>query len=171
MFRGMLLLVACLFVPSAAFAQARTDDPIRELLSEVRLLRQALERAATTGTRIQLLVARLQLQEQRISDLSRRLDGVRSELRDIERGLAPMGQQLESFEEAVAQGTDADERRAAEQQVAVMKAQLAGMDRRRQELTSDEALLSQQLSAEQNRWVDFNERLEQLEQSLARERR
>lgn len=167
----MLLLAGCLLaISSAVFAQARTDDPIRELLSEVRLLRQSLERAATTGTRIQLLVARVQLQEQRMGDLSRRLDSVRSEMRDLERGTGPMGQQVESFEETVAQTADPEERRAAEQQVAMMKTQLAGMERRRQDLTNDEAFLSQQLSTEQNRWADFNERLEQLEQSLVRER-
>jgi chromosome segregation ATPase len=173
MLRAILLLtVSLVAVPSSAVAQARTDDPIRELLSEVRLLRQALERAATTGTRIQLLVARVQLQEQRVGDLSRRLDGARSELRDLERVLAPTGQEVESFEEKAAQSTDPQERRGAEQHAARMKVQLAGMERRRQELTNDDAMLSQQLSTEQNRLADFNERLEQLEQSLiVREKR
>ena len=169
MVRATLLLMMCVVLsPAAARAQARPDDPIRELLSEVRLLRQALERAATTGTRIQLLVARVQLQEQRISDLSRRLDGVRSELRDIDRGLAPMSEQLASFEEAASGSDDPQERKAAEQQVGMMKAQVTGMERRRQELTTDEAFLAQQLATEQNRWVEFNERLEQLERSLAK---
>jgi uncharacterized coiled-coil protein SlyX len=169
MLRGTLLLMLslCAFAPIAA-AQTRPDDPLRELLAEVRLLRQALERAATVGTRIQLLVARVQLQEQRISDLSRRLDSVRSELRDMERGLGPMSEQLASFEESAAESDDPRERKAAEQQVGMMKAQVSAMERRKQELTTDEAFLAQQLATEQNRWVEFNQRLEQLEQSLVK---
>jgi chromosome segregation ATPase len=168
MIRGTLFLIVCLFtIPCSSAAQTtRSDDPIRELLSEVRLLRQALERAATTGTRIQLLVARVQLQEQRISDLSRRLDSVRAELRDLDRGIAPMSEQMAAFEESISTTENANERQAAEQQVAMFKAQVAAMERRRQELTSDEAFLAQQLSTEQNRWAGFNERLEQLERSL-----
>jgi hypothetical protein len=167
--RGFLLLIACLFATLPAFAAQAppADDPIRELLSEVKLLRQALERAATTGTRIQLLVARVQLQEQRISDLSRRLDSVRAELRDLDRATAQTNQQLIMFEQAAAESSDRLEREAAEQQAATMKAQIAAMERRKQEITGDEAFLAQQLSTEQNRWLDFNDRLEQLERSLS----
>jgi hypothetical protein len=49
-----------------------------------------------------------------------------------------------------------------------MKAQVSAMERRKQELTTDEAFLAQQLATEQNRWVEFNQRLEQLEQSLVK---
>ena len=168
MLRRWLLLAVCLFVvPSVAFAQARTDDPIRELLTEVKLLRQALERASTVGTRIQLLVARVQLQEQRIGDLSRRLDGVRSELRDVERELNVMSPQVTAMQEA-AQAEDPNDRRAAEQAAATLNSQLEALERRRQELTGEEGLLSQQIAAEQGRWIDFNNRLEELEKALAR---
>jgi chromosome segregation ATPase len=168
MLRRWLLLAVCLFVvPSVAFAQARTDDPIRELLTEVKLLRQALERASTVGTRIQLLVARVQLQEQRIGDLSRRLDGVRSELRDVERELNVMSPQVTAMQEA-AQAEDPNDRRAAEQAAATLNSQLEALERRRQELTGEEGLLSQQIAAEQGRWIEFNNRLEELEKALAR---
>jgi len=166
MVRGCVLLVVCLFVvPPAALAQARTDDPIRELLSEVRLLRQALERASTVGTRIQLLVARVQLQEQRIGDLSRRLDAVRAELREVEREISGVTPQVEMMTEA-AQTEDVNERRAAEQAASMVRAQLDALERRRQELAGEEGLLSQQIAAEQGRWTDFNTRLEELEKTL-----
>jgi len=163
--RILLLTVALLWAQPLA-AQPQAADPIRELLVEVRLLRRTLERAATTGARIQLLVGRVQLQEQRISDVSRTLDGARSELRDLDRGIDALGRQLTSFEETAANSVDAAERRAAEQQAALVKGQLSGMERRRQELLAEEAFLSQQLTGEQNRWAELNERLEQLERSL-----
>lgn len=169
MTRGCLLLtVLLLTVPSLASAQAaRADDPIRELLSEVKLLRQALERASTVGTRIQLLVARVQLQEQRIGDLSRRLDGVRAELRDVERESNALAPQVAAMQET-AQAEDLHERRAAEQAAAMLNSQAEALERRRVELTNEEGLLAQQIAAEQGRWTDFNNRLEQLERSLAK---
>jgi chromosome segregation ATPase len=168
MLRGCLILSLCLFaVPSRADAQSRTDDPIRELLSEVKLLRQALERASTVGARIQLLVARVQLQEQRIGDLSRRLDGVRSELRNVEREATLMGPQVQAMQEAQ-QTEDPNDRQAAEQAAATLNAQVEALERRRQELASEEGFLSQQISAEQGRWTEFNSRLEDLERSLQR---
>lgn len=169
MTRGCLLLtVLLLTVPSLASAQAaRADDPIRELLSEVKLLRQALERASTVGTRIQLLVARVQLQEQRIGDLSRRLDSVRAELRDVERESNALAPQVAAMQET-AQAEDLHERRAAEQAAAMLNSQAEALERRRVELTNEEGLLAQQIAAEQGRWTDFNNRLEQLERSLAK---
>jgi uncharacterized coiled-coil protein SlyX len=166
MIRGCLLLTVFLFaVPLPGFAQTRTDDPIRELLSEVKLLRQAVERAATVGTRIQLLVARVQLQEQRIGELSRRLDSVRAELRDVEREVTALAPQVASMQEA-AQAEDPNERRAAEQAAAMLNSQLETLERRRQELSGEEGLIAQQIAAEQGRWTDFNTRLEALERSL-----
>ena len=166
MLRGCLLLTVCLFaVPSAAAAQVRADDPIRELLAEVKLLRQALERASTTGTRIQLLVARVQLQEQRIGELSRRLDSVRSELRNVEREATMMAPQVTAMQEAV-QTEDPNDRQSAEEAAAMLASQVESLERRRQELASEEGYLSQQITAEQGRWADFNNRLEELEKTL-----
>jgi uncharacterized coiled-coil protein SlyX len=168
MIRGCLLLTVFLSsLPATAFAQARTDEPIRELLSEVKLLRQALERAATVGTRIQLLVARVQLQEQRIADLSRRLTEVRGELRNVEREATALVPQVAAMQEAT-QAEDMRERQAAEQAAAMLNSQVEALERRRVELTGEEGLLAQQIAAEQGRWTDFNSRLEDLERSLAK---
>ena len=83
-----LVICGALLAPGVALAQAPAPDLVRELLTEVRALRIAMERAATTGARIQLLVARVQLQEQRIAELSRRAAAVREELSKIEQGIA-----------------------------------------------------------------------------------
>lgn len=162
------LCVNVLFMTLPASAQTGAQaDPIRELLTEVRALRVALERAATLGPRLQLLVARLQLQEQRVSELSRRVNDARTQLRGFEMGVQPMTSQLVRFEEALARGTiRPEERTEIEHQIAALKGQIEAMDRRRQEMTAEEAFLSQQLATEQGRWSDFNERLEQLERSL-----
>src|SRR5574338_709205 len=60
--------------PQAASPQS--EDVLPALLSEVRGLRAALEQMASAGPRIQLSVARLQLEEARINDMNRRLADV-----------------------------------------------------------------------------------------------
>jgi chromosome segregation ATPase len=163
----LLLLTAFAVVTTAsALAAQRTDDPIRELLGEVKLLRAALERAATAGPRVQLLVARVQLQEQRIADVSRRLEAVRGELRDLSRSAEILGPQIERFDEKRSESNDPQERRIAEQQLAESRAQIERVEQRRQELTSEEAALAAQQAAEQGRWAEFNERLDEVERSL-----
>lgn len=161
-----VVLLAGLLIPSAAPAQPVAADPIRELLIEVRALRMAMERAATVGARIQLLVARVQLQEQRIAELSRRAAAVRDELSKIEGDMAGIGGELKRMERALESGTDIEDRKQVEVMIEVLKTRLAAPEKRRQDLLNEEALLSQQLSADQGRWSDVNNQLDELERSL-----
>ena len=48
-----------------------------------------------------------------------------------------------------------------------MKAQSVLPQKRRQDLLNEEALLSQQMAADQGRWSDVNNQLDELERSLA----
>ena len=148
-----------------AGARAQTPDVLGELLKEVRGLRLAMERAATVGARIQLLVARVQLQEQRITELSRRAVAVREELSRIDSGTADIASMLKRFETST-ENMPPEDRAAMERQMEMFKTQLAASEKRRQELLNEEALLSQQISADQGRWTDINNQLDQLERSL-----
>jgi len=56
------------------------QDLTAALLVEVRGLRQAMERMASAGPRIQLALGRLQLQEQRVNAMLRRHDEVRAHI-------------------------------------------------------------------------------------------
>ncbi len=162
-------LVVCfgLLLPAAARAQAPAVDPIRELLTEVRALRIAMERSATVGARIQLLVARVQLQEQRIAELSRRAAAVRDELSKIDSGVVGLSAQLKQMEKALESGSGVDDRKDLEAMIEQLKAQLAVPNKRRQDLLDEESLLSQQMAADQGRWSDVNSQLDDLERSLA----
>ena len=168
---AVVLMFATLF-PVGARAQAAAPSPPRdvlgELLEEVRGLRQAMERAATVGARIQLLVARVQLQEQRITELSRRLVAIRSEMSSLDTQAAGVSTQLAMFEKSEESAKlPPEERDQIAHMVKAMKSQLAQFDRRRQELTNEETLLQQQVSADQGRWSDVNSQLDDIERSLA----
>src|SRR3979411_2777703 len=85
--RRSLLLIA-LVCPIIAFAvrtlgaapqpTAQTDAPPSSL-AEVHELRLAMERSATVAPRVQLTLARLNIQEQRTVILSSQLDRIRQE--------------------------------------------------------------------------------------------
>jgi chromosome segregation ATPase len=163
--RGLLVaggVLACAIGLSAQ--QGPPIDPIRELLVEVRGLRAAMERAATVGARVQLLVARIQLQEQRIAELSRRVTSLRSELRSAEQEAAQIGGMSKMLEEDNRLPPEAREHLG--NQLVMMKSQLATIEKRRLDLSQEEAFVTQQLAEEQGRWTAINEQLDQLERSL-----
>src|SRR5438876_510557 len=63
-----------------AFGQVATPDPLPALLTEVHALRIAMEQSATLAPRVQVTLARLNIEEQRIAQLSVQLDRARQEL-------------------------------------------------------------------------------------------
>jgi hypothetical protein len=151
-----------------AFAQTPAPapaDPIRELLVEVRALRAALERAATVGARIQLLVARVQIQEQRLSDLTRRADNIRSELSSIDQQLDAATLQQKMFSE---RGADIppEEREAMAEMIKQFAVNGERLEKRKQELMLEENMVAQQIGLDQGRWSEINNQLDQLERTL-----
>jgi len=90
---------------------------------------------------------------------------VREELSKIDAGNAAVASMLKRFEGPVA-NVPPEERAEFESQMEMFKTQLATADKRRQELLNEEAMLSQQMSADQGRWTDVNNQLDQLERSL-----
>ena len=164
------LLGVMLAAPLTAAAQAGSQpapDVLKELLVEVRGLRLAMERAATVGARIQLLVARVQMQEQRIAELSRRAVTVREELSRIDAGVAQQAMMIKQVERSVSSGQHTpEEQREMESMMEMHKQQIAITDKRRQQLMAEDASLAQQIAADQGRWSDVNGQLDELERSL-----
>lgn len=154
-----IVITIGVLAPSRAFAQSAPPvqrDVLAELLVEVRGLRQAMERAATVGARIQLLVARVQMQEERIAESSRRLVAVRDEIRKLDSGLASLMDQARVAE-----------KESNSEMTEFFKRQVASVEVRRQAIANEESLLLQQVSADQGRWNDVNAQLDDIERSLA----
>lgn len=154
-------------IAAAVSGQARTTAPATdELLAEVRGLRAEINQAAGTSLRAQLLVARLQLQEQRINTVARQLTDVQERLANTERVLIPMTAQLKGALEEPPDAASPDQRRDMEQHRQLLKSQLDEMRKVEQELRGQEASLTAHLAEAQSRWADFNERLDELERML-----
>jgi hypothetical protein len=163
---------------TATASLLRAQDPasveragIPELLAEVRALRIELNRAAGASMRMQLLLARLTLQEGRIAALGRDIVEVQQQLLAADRERADNQTRLREMENIKDKGMLPPEvQQEVQQQVAReaarLREQLTGQAAREQHLRTQEAELLARLAAEQARWTDFNARLDDLERAL-----
>jgi hypothetical protein len=138
------------------------------LLTEVRALRADLHQAAGTSIRTQLLVARLQLQEQRINTVAKQLDETRLLLSTFPGRLLPMQNELKQLEAEARDSSMTPERRQAmDYSIAQAKARIADTQKQSRDLTEKDSGLAQMLATEQGRWADFNTRLDDIERELS----
>ena len=158
------------FVASLA-AQARPGPAtMDDLLAELRGMRGDMAQSSAALVRAQLLVARIQVQEQRVNTVNRQIAEVQSELSSIRQMAAALNVPLKQAHVDVERTLSPDVRRQMELQLADTKTrllpQIEQAEERIQALTLRESELMSQYSGEQARWVDFNERLDALERSL-----
>ena len=153
--------------PAVEGRSSAGDEVLPALLAEVKGLRAAMEQIASAGPRVQLSVGRLQLQEGRIAAMVRRLDTVRDTLttarRDLDRVKGAM-KMLESGDRQPGAPPDED----VGPMLAGMKGEVASAQGNVDRLSAEEAQLTQDVTTEQTRWIEFNQRLDELERSLAR---
>jgi chromosome segregation ATPase len=155
--------------PPAAPAQS---DIMPALLEEVRGLRAALEQMSSAGPRVQLALGRLQLQEQRLGGTIKRLEEVRARLADVQRQQADMQQQVASLDLALKEGprglsgADGPPREEIEHVLVARRRELAQINTEVQRLNVEESALATDVTNEQARWTEFNQRLEDLERAL-----
>jgi chromosome segregation ATPase len=152
--------------PAAQTSQAaQGQDILPALLVEVRGLRAAMEQMATSGPRVQLALGRLQLQEQRVNNLLRRLETARATLAGAQRDEEKGRQELALREESIKSAPEAMQR-AMEQSLATQRAAQARAATELQRLQAEESGIVQELASEQGRWRDINQRMEELERAL-----
>jgi predicted nucleic acid-binding Zn-ribbon protein len=156
---------------TAQASQGAQGDVLPALLVEVRGLRAAMEEMASSGPRVQLALGRLQLQEQRVNNLLRRLETVRAGLAAAQREEENARQQLASIEEALKSGVfpeGAQQRPHLEEELAALKVMSARAATEVQRMQVEESGIVQELATEQGRWSDINQRMEELERALTR---
>jgi len=171
---GVFMLVAAGFGLGAALhgglaAQSpQGQDILPALLVEVRGLRAVMEQMASAGPRVQLALGRLQLQEQRVNNLLRRLETVRGGLAGAQGEEEKVRQRAADLEEASRTAESADDRRQAGLELPIVKGMAARAATDVQRLQVEESGIVQELASEQGRWSDINRQMEQLEGTLTR---
>ena len=145
------------------------DGTMRELVTEVRALRLAVERTSGLSARSQALLGRVQLQENRLAELGRRLDEARERVRMAAVEETRHANQLAELTRRL-QGSsgDADDRANMDAMLREMRANVKLAQDQAAQLRADEQAVLTALTQEQTRWSDYNARLEAIEQDFAR---
>lgn len=151
---------------AAAPQVAQVPEPLTALLAEVHALRIAMEQSATVAPRVQLTLARLNIEEQRIAQLAAQLDQVRRELSGASLESQKLSDQLAEMEKGIQTATDDKTRKSYEYEHADVKRKLGAQSRLEEQLRGRENDAAQALSTEQSRWIDLNARLDELERLL-----
>lgn len=125
-----------------------------DLLAEIRGLRADMNRVEQNSMRVQLVTARLTLQEGRLSTLSQQLNNVRQELTQSRLALAPFTLQLKQAQDSNSE-IFTPLRNVMEQ-----------LQTRDRALRAQETELDRLFASEQNRWMDFNSQLDEIERAL-----
>jgi chromosome segregation ATPase len=153
----------------AAVAQnGSTPDSaiLQSLLTEVRQLRMAVERAASVLPQTQVLLQRFQLQQQHVETLSRQLEQLRDRITRSSAEDAHFAAEVRDVESGERQEKDATRRRELEERLKTAKAQLEQQAISDQQQRARESQLAGQLQNEQSKLNDLQERLDALERLL-----
>jgi hypothetical protein len=165
--RGMLpgaVLAVC--ATGAIASQAQSTPPADPIVTELRALRAELKERLDGAITAQLLVARLQLQEQRANNVIRQLQDVDTRLRENQSTREQLSASIKMFSGL------AKESYSTEEKPNPMFAPLrAGLERTAQteaELKQQQIDLQGMVAEEQARWSVLNARLDELERLLAK---
>jgi chromosome segregation ATPase len=139
------------------------DPALNAILLELRALRGDLAAANQRTMTAQLLLGRLQMQEQRIAYLDGQRTQKSAKLTETSMALRAMSEGMAGVSNCGRAG-DAEARRACDERAAELKRMLAPMTAAEQQLRVELADLESAVATEQGRWTEFNQRLDALEQ-------
>jgi hypothetical protein len=148
-------------------AQTQGTDTLTVLLNEVHQLRLTMERAATAAPQVQLLAARLAVQNDRVSDAARDVAAVRREIDETALRVAALRGGEGKVEDGLATETDPKRRLELAKHQSELKPAIEHESAKEQRLRAREAELSTVLAAEQTQWLELNRRLDELEREMA----
>jgi hypothetical protein len=159
----LICLVASLQAAGQADKKGAPEDQqavLKSLLKEVQLLRLALERNNIIAHRSEILVGRLQAQQQRVDRLARDLEEARKQIAEIRYDPAQAAEMLEEVEKKVEAGVlDSANLKA-------IKAEMAQQERMRERLVERERILAYELEVEKSGLSELKVRLDALERSF-----
>lgn len=167
-----LILFGAFFTDSVQAQQPKqneTDQILKELVGEVRILRQTLHRVNVNAYRSQVLVERIRAQSDRVSRTSRALDDVRAELADMQAGINQFTERVKALEGQIQQEADEKRRTGLETELKEFKYVLDQQRQREQRAREREVRLADQLRQEQAKLDELENRLDLLDREIMNE--
>jgi chromosome segregation ATPase len=166
---NLMILAGAVVVGAATLAGQAQRQPatLEDVVNELRALRAELRQSSGGNARMQLLIARLGAQEQRIGVLV-------SQRANITPRLIEATRQREEVESQVKRLEDMNTRHLPsevppgdlEGMLENFKNTLARFRDAERQLRAQDDQLAAQIASEQNRWLDFSNRLDELERPL-----
>lgn len=159
--RAFFCMTAFLAISACAFGQATSSDTqtLQALLSEVRALRQDLRVSLNRTQGIQILLARLQLQEGTVTRASDHLNDARQKLFETRVRQRELSSQKKRTEES---GNPAENQQDLQDRIKHMKSDLEIQGSIAQQQQATETQAEQQLRDEQDKLIVIEGQLEEL---------
>jgi hypothetical protein len=153
--------------PASARADATSNDSNGELLVQIRMLRADQAEGICASARVQILIARWQVQELRLIHLDRERAETASKRLEVARMRTRCTEQLDQLEHRlIGSGSQNGARQGVEVAIGRLKAQIASHQATERSLRSEEQVLLNAMSTEQVSWRDVNSRLDEIERRL-----
>jgi hypothetical protein len=170
MWRGIAIgTCLALLVVNVVFGQGqRSPATLDDLLAELRGLRADLNASVGTTTRAQVIVGRLQVQEQRIASVGRDLLDVQTELRAAMQQRQRTSGMVAAMKQRLDGGAVVLDRVSYARDISEVESRLVREQQREDDLRYRENELLHMLVTEQGRWIELNASLDGLERTLSR---
>ena len=163
---GFRTLLFAAVAGSGAFAQSTNPDTaaMQALLTEVRQLRLTLEKSLSLGPRMQLVLQRAQLQDQKVARISQQLDEVRKQIAAETARQTAVAERLAKIAQDLSSETDLERRTHMEDMRAGLKmAAATGPD---QQMRAHESEIAASLQTEQAILGELNDKLDAIERQF-----
>ncbi len=174
---GCLLGLVILCFVSSTKGQAQTTKPadsapgdrdqtLKQLLTEVRELRLAVQRATVSNTRFQMLIERTRIQQAHVDALGRQLENVHSQVAEMKAAKPQMEQQIKDAEDLLDRSPDPNAHAELDSRIKGGKVNLARLTQEDERLRNREGALDTELQAAQAKLNELNSQLDALMSEL-----
>ena len=169
------LVTFCFVAPTTTLAQTSKpaesmqgdrDQTLKQLLTEVRELRLAVQRATVSNTRFQMLIERVRVQQAHVDALSRQLENLHSQVAEMKAAKPQMEQQIKDAEDLLDRTPDPNAHAELDSRIKGGKANLARLTQEDERLRNRETALDTELQAAQAKLNELNGQLDSLMSEL-----
>lgn len=167
--RICFLILSFLFFSTPVFGQSSATDSqtLKDLLTEVRLLRRELHITTVAAQRAQVLTYRAQVQEFVVQGLQARVKNARSSLVEIRSEQESRAESIKQIEQMKDQAeTPTAEQKRLEESLTQIKGRFEANSSREQEAQAELTDAEDQLKIEQAKLESLQEQMDRLEKSL-----
>ncbi|HEV8414399.1 MAG TPA: hypothetical protein VGQ49_12455 [Bryobacteraceae bacterium] len=162
-FAGLLLRTTGIFADTTPVDSQMTQA----VLTEIRLLRQDLQAAAAIIQRVQIVLYRIQAQQNQLDHATQRLETARDVCKGAEMQRKQFTTQIEQTESAKRSAQNASDRQAAEEMLARLRSSAEMFASEAGDCQGNQVDAEIQVRAEQAKMSELQDQLERLDKVLA----